>query len=310
MRRGRDEQGAVVGQQGFGGGKSNGEAAVVVNGDVGGVLVVEVVVKNVTAVFRGSDVHVHQQVHRLDLGSVRVAGVRVQFEIDGAPVRGFRPFPGDAGNDFSGDRVDGDEADDDFIIQGAAESAVAVRAVGAERVRVGAGGPLAQNAAFFGVRVAYFRIVQPVFPFEVCGDVRRSLELDVVPFALSPMNDGQRGFVGDEFALQFFTDFGVFLLEEFFPEFPDFLLLGRFFPGQPVVDLPVPPFREGVETRRQGSERNVRLPAHPLGLGGILAAGARCQQKGHGDGGKDRAENGGKLEHGVCEKGNILICKW
>lgn len=45
MRRGRDEQGAVVGQQGFGGGKSNGEAAVVVNGDVGGVLVVEVVVK-------------------------------------------------------------------------------------------------------------------------------------------------------------------------------------------------------------------------------------------------------------------------
>ena len=100
------------------------------------------------------------------------------------------------------------------------------------------------------------------------------------------------------------------MLEEFFPEFPDFLLLGRFFPGQPVVDLPVPPFREGVETRRQGSERNVRLPAHPLGLGGILATGPGCQQKGQHHGRKGGTEEGGQLKHKKWQSGSLFIYKW
>lgn len=54
----------------------------------------------------------------------------------------------DSRNDFSRNRMDGNEADDDFIIQGAAETAVAVRAVGPECVGIGAGGPLAQHASF------------------------------------------------------------------------------------------------------------------------------------------------------------------
>ena len=206
--------------------------------------------------------------------------------------------------------MNGDEADDDFIIQRAAEAAVAVRAVGPERVRVGPRSPLAQHAAFFGVRIAYFRIVQPVFPFQVLGDVRRSLEFDVVPFRLPAVDDGQGRFISNELALQLFPDFGVFLLEEFVPEFPYFLLLGGFFPRQPVINLLVPPFREGVKSRRERAERHVRLPAHPLGLGGILATGTNCQQKGQRHGGKDGAEDGGQLEHGYGGNRSLFIYRW
>ena len=310
VRGGRDEQRAVVREQRLGEGKGDGEAAVVVDGDVGGVLVKEVVVENVPAVFRGADVHVHQQVNGLYLGSVRVAGVRVQFKVNGAPVRGFRPFMGNAGNDFSGDRMDGDEADDDFIIQGAAEAAVAVRAVGAERVRVGTRSPLAQHAAFPGVRVAYFRIVQPVFPLKVLGDVRRGLELDVVSLRLPAVDDGQGRFIRNELALELFPDLGVFLLEEQVTEALDFLLLGGFFPRQAFTDLFVPPFREGFKPRWKRAEGHVRLPAHPLGLGGILAAGAHCQQKGQRHGGKDGAEDGGQLEHGYGTERESFIYRW
>ena len=218
---------------------------------------------------------------------------------------------GDAGDDFPGDRMDGDEADDDFIIQGAAEAAVAVRAVGAECVRIGPRSPLAQHAAFFGVRLAYFRIVQPVFPFKVLGDVCRSLELDVVSFRLPAVDDGEGRFIRNELALQLFPDFGVFLLEELITKVLDFLLLGGFFPCQAVIDLLVPPFREGVKPRRKRAEWHVRLPAHPLGLGGILAAGAGCQQEGQRHGRKEGAEDGGQLEHGyVEERMSFVIYRW
>ena len=310
MRRGRNEQRAIVREQRFGEGECDGKAAVVVDGDVGSVLVKKVVVEYVPAVFRSADIHVHQEVDGLYLGSVRIAGIRIQFEVNSAPVWGFRPFMSDSRNDFSRNRMDGNEADDDFIIQGAAETAVAVRAVGPECVGIGAGGPLAQHASFFGVRVPYLRIVQSILPLQVLGDVRRGFEFDVVAFRLPAVNDGQGGFIRNELALQFFPDFRIFLFKKLVPELPYFLLLGSFLTSQAVIDLFVPSFREGIKSRWECAEGYVRLPAYPLGLGGILATGPGCQQKGQHHGRKGGTEEGGQLKHKKWQSGSLFIYKW
>lgn len=74
-------------------------------------------------------------------------------------------------------------------------------------------GPTGAARLLFGIRVPYLRIVQSILPLQVLGDVRRGLEFDVVAFRLPAVNDGQGGFIRNEFALQFFPDFRIFLFK-------------------------------------------------------------------------------------------------
>ena len=77
-----------------------------------------------------------------------------------------------------------------------------------------------------------------------------------------------------------------------------------------VIDLFVPSFREGIKSRRERAEGYVRLPAYPLGLGGILATGPGCQQKGQHHGRKGGTEEGGQLKHKKWQSGSLFIYKW